>query len=199
MPKITIVGGGSYTWSPQFIRDIVVEPQLAGSTITLHDIDPQPLDLVHALGQKVVDACSGDHVLEKTLDLDEALSGADFVILTISTGGLQAMRQDLEIPEKYGIYQSVGDTVGPGGLARGLRNIPVVVDIARRLQALGPNAWLLNYTNPMTTLCRAVTQQTDIRTIGLCHEFRGVRRHLAALFGVDETDIKASVGGINHL
>jgi alpha-galactosidase len=197
--RIVIIGGGSYTWGPLFIRDIVVTPELAGSTIVLHDIDPEALDLVHALGQKVIQAGDRAFNIEKSLNLGESLRGADYVILTITTGGLEAMRHDLEIPERYGIYHSVGDTVGPGGLARALRNIPVVVKIARQIEAICPDAWLLNYTNPMTTLCRAVARETGVKTIGLCHEWLGVRRKLAALFGVRDQEVQARVGGINHL
>ena len=198
-PKIVIIGGGSYSWGPQFIRDIAITPELSGSSIVLHDINPEPLDLVFALGEKIITSGGGAYHLEKTISLNEALTGADFVILTITTGGLEAMRHDLEIPEKYGIYQSVGDTVGPGGLARGLRNIPVVVDVARKMEKICPDAWLLNYTNPMTTLCRAVTRETHIKTIGLCHEYMGVRRHISKLFDSGEDEIIARVGGINHL
>jgi alpha-galactosidase len=163
--KIVIIGGGSYAWGPLFIRDIVVTPALAGSTIVLHDINPTALDLVFALGEKVVRFNPSPFTLEKTEHLDKGLQGADFVILTITTGGLEAMRHDVEIPAKYGVFQPVGDTVGPGGLARALRNIPVVVDIARQMEALCPQAWLLNYTNPMTTLCRAVTRETSITRV----------------------------------
>ena len=109
------------------------------------------------------------------------------------------MRHDLEIPEKYGVYQSVGDTVGPGGLARALRNIPVVATLAQKMERLCPRAWLLNYTNPMTTLCRTVTKTSGIRTVGLCHEWLGVRRRLAVYFGERETAFEARIAGINHL
>jgi alpha-galactosidase len=197
--KIVIVGGGSFAWGPKFIRDIVITPELAGSTLVLHDIDPIALDLVHALGQKIVQVAGAPFAIEQTPHLEEALAGAGFVILTITTGGLEAMRHDLEIPARYGVYQPVGDTVGPGGLARALRNIPVVVDIARRMEALCPDAWLLNYTNPMTTLCRAVTRETGIKTVGLCHELLGVRRKLQELWGVSASEIQATVAGINHL
>jgi alpha-galactosidase/6-phospho-beta-glucosidase family protein len=198
-PKIVIVGGGSYQWGPTFLRDIFLHPQLQGSTIVLHDIDSEPLNLIYSLGQKLNAFLQCDFTIQKTLSLDEALQGADFVILTISTGALEAMQHDLEIPEKYGIYQSVGDTVGPGGLARALRNIPVVVSIAQRMDEICPNAWLLNYTNPMTTLTRAVNQQSHIKTIGLCHELIGVRHRLAHMLSVSPAQIKTQVAGINHL
>jgi alpha-galactosidase/6-phospho-beta-glucosidase family protein len=198
-PKIVIIGGGSYGWGPTFLRDIFIHPQLQGSRVVLHDIDPEPLDLIYQFGSQLIAAHRVDFHLERTLSLDEALTGANIVILTISTGGLEAMRFDIEIPEKYGIYQSVGDTVGPGGLSRALRNIPVIVSIAQRMELLCPDAWLLNYTNPMTTLTRAVNQQTSIKTIGLCHELIGVRHRLANLLSVDRDRIKSQVAGINHL
>ncbi len=197
--KIAIVGGGSYGWGPLFIRDLVVTPELAGSTIILHDINPAAMDLVYRIGQLVIQTGGFNFNLHQTGDLAEALDGADFVILTITTGGLEAMRHDLEIPARYGIVHSVGDTVGPGGLSRGLRNIPVVVDIARQMEHSYPDAWLLNYTNPLTTLTRAVTRETKIKTVGLCHEWLGVREKLARLFDAPEAAFQPRIGGINHL
>ena len=198
--KIVIIGGGSYAWSPQLIRDLFNTPTLQGSTLVLHDIDPEPLEVVFALARKMLEAHDTGWRLHRTTRLAEALPGADLVLLTITTGGLEAMRADIEIPEQYGVYHSVGDTVGPGGLSRALRNIPVVVDIARQMNQLCPNAWLINYTNPMTTLCRAVTRETAIKTIGLCHEFVGVRRAILAVLDVaNPDDLVARVGGINHL
>jgi alpha-galactosidase len=197
--KVVLIGSGSYAWAPQFIRDLITTPELQGSVIALHDIDPAPLERMHTLAQKLIASQGSDCRLEKTTALDEALPGADVVILTITTGGLEAMRADIEIPEKYGIYQSVGDTVGPGGLARALRNIPVVVEIARAMARCCPDAWLLNYTNPMTTLCRAVTRETAVRTVGLCHEFLGMRQTLQQMFDASPDEIEARVAGINHL
>ena len=167
--KIVIIGGGSYAWSPQLIRDLFNTPTLQGSTLVLHDIDPEPLEVVFALARKMLEAQDTGWHLHRTTRLAEALPGADLVLLTITTGGLEAMRADIEIPEQYGVYHSVGDTVGPGGLSRALRNIPVVVDIARQMSQLCPNAWLINYTNPMTTLFMAVSRVTSIKTICLCN------------------------------
>ena len=199
MARIVIVGGGSYTWGPLFVRDLAVAPELAGGTVVLHDVDAGALDLVYRLGQKLIRTGSLPFTVEKEPELDAALEGADAVILTITTGGLEAMRHDLEIPEQYGVYQTVGDTVGPGGLARALRNVPVVVELARRMERACPGAWLLNYTNPMTTLCRAVTRETGVPTAGLCHEYIGVRDKLAPLFGVSPAEIEVRLAGINHL
>ena len=122
-------------------------------------------------------------------------------MLSITTGGLEAMRRDLEIPERYGIYQPVGDTVGPGGLARAWRNIPVVVEIARTIERVCPDAWLLNLTNPMTTLCRAVAKTTRVCTIGLCHELTGaLHSFVGPVLGVEDIGrFHPQVAGVNHL
>jgi len=198
MPKITIIGGGSYTWGPTFLRDIFATPELRGSTLVLEDLLQDRLDLVYALGQKMIEDFNLDFHLEKTLSLEEALLGADFVILTITTGRLESMLPDLEIPAKYGIRQSVGDTTGPGGLSRALRNIPVVSEIGRKVMEICPEALFLNYTNPMTVLTRVLAMQ-GVKVVGLCHEWIGVREHLAAIFGTTPEKIEARIAGVNHL
>jgi len=195
--KIVIIGGGSYTWSPTFMRDIFVTPELQGSTIVLEDILQDRLDLTFTLGQKMIQDFNLDFHLEKTLSLDEALRDAEFVILTITTGRLESMRPDLEIPASYGIRQSVGDTTGPGGFSRALRNIPVVAEIGRKVMEICPNAFFLNYTNPMTVLTRVLAMQ-GVKVVGLCHEWIGVREKLARMFGVQPEAVTAKVAGINH-
>ena len=198
MTKITVIGGGSYSWGPTFMRDIFGTPELKGTTIVLEDIIQDRLDLVYSLGQKMIQDFNLDFHLEKTLSLDEALQGADFVILTITTGRLESMRPDLEIPAKYGIKQSVGDTTGAGGLSRALRNIPVVAEIGRKVMEICPNALFLNYTNPMTVLTRTLAMQ-GVKVVGLCHEWIGVREHLAQLFETKPENITAKIAGVNHL
>lgn len=198
MRKVVIIGGGSYTWGPTFIRDILATPELAGSTLVLHDIVQDRMDLVYALGQKMIQDFNLEFHLEKTLLLEDALQAADFIILTITTGGLESMRPDLEVPARYGIRQSVGDTTGPGGLARALRNIPVVTEIGRKVMQICPNAFFLNYTNPMTVLTRTLAMQ-GVRVVGLCHEWIGVREKLARIFGTTPEKIQARVAGVNHL
>jgi alpha-galactosidase len=134
-----------------------------------------------------------------TTDQRAALVGADYVIVTVSTGAFASMRHDLEIPERYGIKQSVGDTVGPGGVMRALRNIPVLVGIARDMADVCPDAWLLNITNPMTTLCRAVTHETPVKTVGLCHEVTGAQFTLSQLLDANFVDFDLTITGVNHL
>ena len=193
-----IVGGGSYNWTPTLLRDIAAMPDIAG-TVVLHDVDPVAVEEIGRLGRKIMDAAAADIAVEATTDLSAALRDAAFVVLTITTGGLEAMRHDLEIPRRYGVHQSVGDTVGPGGLSRALRNIPIVVEIARAMERVCPDAWLLNLSNPLTTLTRAVTKTTRIKTIGLCHELAGVRRTLLRLFDAAEDELELTVAGVNHL
>jgi alpha-galactosidase/6-phospho-beta-glucosidase family protein len=197
-PKIAVVGGGSYQWGTKIIQDVALNEDLRGSVLTLHDIDPEALDDLYRWGVKMVGLAGSDLALEKTDDLDEALSGADFVVLCISTGGLDAMAPDVEIPARYGVIQTVGDTVGPGGLFRGLRNIPVVVDIARAMEERCPDAVMLNLTNPMTTLTRAMSKTTQVRCIGLCHELFSTLAMLSWMFDVPEEALDVKVAGVNH-
>ena len=198
--KIAFIGGGSVQWTTRLVIDMVVNKTLAGADLVLHDVDADALELMTRACQKVNKALDGTLSVISSLDRAETLRNADFVIFCVAIGGLPAMRNDLAIPEKYGIYQSVGDTVGPGGLARGLRHIPFAVKVAREMEELCPNAWMLNLTNPMTTICRGVTRATSIRTIGLCHEVDIFRhRHLASMLDVPEEAITLDVAGVNHL
>ncbi len=196
--RICFVGGGSYNWTPKLLTDIALSGDLAG-TVVLHDIDPSALEDLQRLGRKIMAAADADIAVEASMDLAEALRDAEYVAVTITTGGLEAMRRDLDIPLKYGICQSVGDTVGPGGLSRALRNTPVLVDIARTVERVCPDAWLLNLTNPLTTLTRAVTKVTRVKTMGLCHELLGVRGAMMRMFDATVEDFEMRVGGINHL
>jgi len=197
--KIAFIGGGSVQWSPKIVTDLALCETLAGAELVLHDIDADALELLARACKRIVAQVGVSLQVRATLDRADALRGADYVILCVAIGGLEAVRNDLEIPERYGIHQSVGDTVGPGGLARGLRHIPFAVQVAREMEQLCPAAWMLNLTNPMTTICRGITRATGIRTIGLCHEVTGVSHRLADLFGVPPETITAEVAGINHL
>lgn len=197
--KIAFIGGGSVQWTARLLIDMALTDALTGADLVLQDIDADALDLMRQAGNKALGELGRDLRLSTTTDRATALQGADFVILCVGIGGLKAMRNDIEIPRRYGIAQSVGDTVGPGGLARGLRHIPFAVTVAREMEQLCPNAWLLNLTNPMTTITRAITRATSIRTIGLCHEVTGVTHHLARMFEVPVDQIEVEVAGINHL
>jgi alpha-galactosidase len=197
--KIAFIGGGSVQWTPKLVPDMALNETLVDADLVLYDIDAGALDLLGHTCERIIEQVGGRLHVTATTDRAEALQGADFVILCVGIGGLRAMRNDLEIPERYGIYQAVGDTVGPGGLARGLRHVPFAVQVARDMEELCPDAWMLNLTNPMTTICRGMTRATTIRTIGLCHEVTGVSNHLASLLEMPGESIEIDVAGINHL
>jgi alpha-galactosidase len=197
--QITFIGGGSVQWIPDLINDIALTPTLAQAHIVLQDIDPGALQRMLPVARRIIQQCGAQMRVSATLDRQKALRQADFVVLCVSVGGLQAMRGDLEIPLKYGIHQSVGDTVGPGGLARGLRHIPFAVQVVQEMEELCPQAWLLNLTNPMTVICRAVSKATSVRVIGLCHEAAGVRAQLAGLLKAPLEKVTIKVAGVNHL
>jgi len=197
--KIVLIGGGSVSWGPMMVTDLALAAGLEGSTITLMDVDSEALERVWRLSEMIVEKVHRDVTLEATTNRREALQDADYVVVTISAGGFETMSHDLAIPWKYGVRHAVGDTIGPGGLSRALRNIPIFLDIAQDMEAICPQAWLINYSNPMTTICRAITQETRIKTIGLCHELFGTIHLLQAIFDRPREAIDVRVGGVNHL
>ena len=140
--RIVLIGGGSYSWTPKFVTDIVLEPGLAGSTIVLQDINPDANNELAQYCRLVVEKADADIKIETETDLRVAAKDADFVLLTISTGGLDAMAHDIEIPAKSGPMQSVTDTVRPVGVFRGLRNITVFVYIGKTVESVAPTAWV---------------------------------------------------------
>lgn len=195
--RITFVGGGSVQWGPPLIADLMLTQSLAGGRLVLYDIDYPAAEQMVRLGRRIASQTRTGWEVEVQDDLDRALKGADFVLFCIAQGGLEAFRHDLEIPARYGIAQPVGDTVGPGGISRALRHIPVALDVARRMEALCPGAWFINLTNPMTVITRAVERETRIRAIGLCHELS--HKRLANLLEVPPTAIRFQAAGVNHL
>ena len=196
--QVTIIGGGSYQWAPNLITDLLGTPSLAGLHLVLEDIDPAPLEKMEALTRMADERLGSKATVETTTDQRRALRGADFVVVTISTGGFESMTVDLDVPARHGIHQSVGDSVGPGGINRSLRNVPVLVGIGRDMEECCPDAWLLNITNPMTALTRAVSRETRIKTVGLCHEVGNFSMDLAIAFGKAHTAVRPVVAGVNH-
>lgn len=198
--KLVLIGGGSYGWTYRFVTDIACIPELHGMHIVLHDINPEALQLVKPLCDRISAALHAGLRIETSTELDACLPGADFVGLTISTGGDKADVIDFAVPAKYGVIQTIADTVGPGGWSRALRNIPVVVEIIRKVEKYAPNAWFMNYSNPMTVLTRTLQKVSPVKSVGLCHELQGLFLHLAAFLGLDDWESpKVRMGGINHL
>jgi alpha-galactosidase len=153
---------------------------------------------MEALAFKLNDAMDAKATVASTTDLHQALDGADFVIVCISTGGFRSMAVDLDVPAAHGIFQSVGDTVGPGGINRALRNIPILVGIGKAMEEHCPEAWLYNITNPMTCLTRSVCRETSIKAVGLCHEVGNFCMDFAIAMGRPADAVSCSVTGINH-
>jgi len=196
--QVTIIGGGSYQWSPKLITDLLGTPSLAGMHLVLEDIDPGPLEKMEAIARIADDKLGSKATVSSTTDQRRALDGADFVVVTISTGGFKSMAVDIDVPARHGIMQSVGDSVGPGGINRALRNIPVLAGIGYDMEDQCPDAWLLNITNPMTTLTRTVCRETRIKTVGLCHEVGGFCMDLAIAFQKPHTAVRPVIEGVNH-
>jgi alpha-galactosidase len=198
-PRITIIGGGSYQWAPKLLVDFANTPLLHDAEIVIEDIDPAPIPRMVELVQHIAEIRRIGMRATGTTDQRQALEGADYVVVNISTGGFDSMRHDLAVPARYGVMQSVGDSVGPGGIVRALRNIPIFLELARNMEVLCPDAWLFNLTNPMTTICRAVTRETSVKTVGLCHEITGAQFALSQLLDASFMDITPTVAGVNHL
>jgi alpha-galactosidase len=198
-PKITFIGGGSYQWTSKLLIDLVNMPSLVDAEVVIEDIDPAPIPRMIELVDHIAKVRGIGLHATGTTDQRAALDGADYVVVCISTGALQSMGLDIAIPERYGIKQSVGDTVGPGGIVRALRNIPVMLGIARDMEQVCPDAWMLNLTNPMTTLTRSVLRETSINAVGLCHEVTLATFVLSLLLECDMRKMKLEIGGVNHL
>jgi alpha-galactosidase len=197
--RIVLIGAGSMVFSAGLMRDLVLSTFLAGSTIALVDINESKLDLMARVAERMIQQEDADLHLEKATDRREVLADADYVITTISVGGQPAWQHDLKIPLKHGIVQSVGDSVGPGGISRAMRHIPLMVNIARDMAELCPNAILFNYSNPMSSICRAVTRETPIQAVGLCHGVTNTRNYLADYMDLPREELEVRVAGINHL
>ena len=198
-PRIVIVGGGSRQWGPKLTTDILTTPSLTNATVVLHDVDEDALELIGSYCERLNDELGTSATIEATADRRAALKDADFVAVTITTGGFESMAHDLAVPEKFGIRQSVGDTCGPGGISRSLRNIPVLLDIAREMEVQCPDAWLLNLTNPMSCLTRAINKETSIKAVGLCHEVVIMSWLVAIALDVPADTVGFTITGVNHL
>lgn len=197
--KIVLIGAGSTVFTPGLIADLAASELLRGATVALVDIDPDAVDVMTRLAQRISDERGGDLRIESGTDRRELLSGASFVTTTIAVGGASAWEQDLRIPERQGIYQTVGDSVGPGGVLRAMRHVPELVSIARDMEQLCPDAWLFNYTNPLSVLVRAVHSTSRIKCAGLCHGVLHTRSALGEAMGVDPADVSVVFAGVNHL
>ncbi|MCJ7736425.1 MAG: alpha-glucosidase/alpha-galactosidase, partial [Anaerolineae bacterium] len=189
MTKIAFIGAGSLGFTRGLVRDILTFPLLKDATLALMDIDADRLDFSQRSVQRIVDMGNYPAKVEATMDRTEALKDADAVLCTILAGGTDVWRHDIEIPMKYGVDTNIGDTRGPSGVFRALRTIPVMMGIVKDMERYCPNAMLLNYTNPMAMLCRAMQRGSFIQLTGLCHSVQGTADMLAKWIGAPEDEI----------
>lgn len=199
--KIAYIGGGSRGWAWTLMNDLAKAKDISGC-VALYDIDFEAAKHNEIIGNKVDG--NWDYVAAETIG--EALTGADFVVLSILPGTFDEMEYDVHTPEKYGVYQSVGDTTGPGGMIRAMRTVPMIREIARAIREYSPNAWVINYTNPMAICVKALYEEfPEIKAFGCCHEVFGTQKLLSqaledihGIKGATREEICVNVVGVNH-
>lgn len=196
-PKITLIGAGGFVFPFRLIGDILSFPALRESTLSLMDINPDKLGPVADATRELIAHHGFPTAVEETTDRRTALEGADIVIITFQVGGVESYRHDVEIPRRYGIDQTVGDTIGPGGVFRFLRSVPAYDQIAADALEVCPDATFINYANPMA-MATAYLNAKGLRTVGLCHSVQGTTRMLARTLGVPYEEVSYRCAGINH-
>ncbi len=198
MPKIAFVGAGSLGFTRTLVIDMMSYEDLADSTISLIDVDERRLDYAKRAVDRIMQAGSYPAKVAATLDRAEGLKDADIVIITILADGVKGFRPEIEIPMKYGVDFNVGDSYGTAAVFRTLRTLPPMIDICRDVEKHAPNAYVLNYTNPMSMLCRGLHRATSVRLVGLCHSVQGLAEEIAEWIGVPGDDVIWDCAGINH-
>src|SRR6478609_10865101 len=196
--RIAFVGAGSVVFTKNLLGDLLAYPELRGAHVALHDIDPERLETARAMAEYVSRELGASPSITIHLDRRAALDGADYVLNTVQIGGHEATLLDFELPARFGLRQTIGDTLGVGGVFRALRTAPHMLALGREMAELCPDAWLLNYTNPMAMLCELVYQGTPTKkVVGLCHSVQYTVRDLARLIDVDEAEITFLAAGVN--
>jgi alpha-galactosidase len=197
--KIVLIGAGSAVFTRGLVADLIQAPEFGPWHLGLVDIDAAALETAEGLSRRMIQAQGADITIQADTDRCKVLPGADVVVTTIGVGGRRAWEADVFIPRQYGIAQPVGDTVMPGGISRAMRMVPAMVAIARDVQALCPNAWFFNYSNPMTANCWAIRKATGMPVVGLCHGVFHVERQLAALIDAPPEEVTSLFVGLNHM
>lgn len=197
--KLVLIGAGSTVFTQRLVADIILSGEIDRWELGLVDIDPVTLDAVDKLVRKMLALKGVDFPITSTVDRRDVLRGADFVVTTIAVGGRRGWELDVQIPRKHHIFQPVGDTMMPGGISRAMRMIPQMIAIANDVAELCPAAYFLNYSNPMTSVCRAIRKNTGVPVIGLCHGVHHVEGVLERFLGVAEGSIASYGYGLNHL
>ncbi|GGV41666.1 alpha-glucosidase/alpha-galactosidase [Streptomyces longisporoflavus] len=198
-PKITFIGAGSVVFTQGLLADLFAFPELKGAHIALHDIDPERLATAQAAAEYIADHLGAHATISSHADRREALTGSDFVINIVQVGMGEATRTDFEVPARHGLRQTIGDTLGIGGIFRALRTFPLLKALGQDIAELCPDAWLLNYTNPMAMNIQYLTEATGLTKVaGLCHSVYWTMHDLAELVGVPYQEITYRAAGVNH-
>jgi alpha-galactosidase len=197
--RIAFIGAGSIGFTRNLVRDILTFPLLQDATFALMDVNEERLDFARRSVQRIIELGNYPAKVVVTQDRIEALRDADAVMVTILAGGTDVWRHDIEIPAQYGVDINVGDTRGVSGIFRALRTIPVMLSIAHDMERYCPDATMLNYTNPMAMLCRAMQRETKVKLTGLCHSVQGTAEMLARWIGAPMSEITYTCAGINHM
>ncbi len=198
MKKFAFIGAGSFIFTRNLVRDLLSFPAFADCELALMDTDPERLERITAAVRKI-NAAMGTHAtITPTQSRAEALSGADGVLCTVFNGGIDVWRYDIEIPMQFGVDINIGDTRSVSGIFRALRNIPLMLDICRDIEKYCPNAVFLNYTNPMSMLCKAMQTETNVEVTGLCHSVQGTVTMLAEWLETPVDEINYLCAGVNH-
>jgi alpha-galactosidase len=198
-PRIAVVGAGSMEFATKLVGDVFLFPTIRDGEIVLMDVDERRLARTAEMVDLMVERTDASPEVYTTTDRREALAGTDYVLNMIHVGGTEPFENEIRIPERYGVEQAIGDTHGPGGIFRGLRTIPTMLDLAEDVAELCPDAPLLNYTNPMAIVCEAVHEATDVDVYGLCHSVPDTARAIADYVGAQAGDLSYRAAGINHL
>ena len=200
MPKITFIGAGSTVFAKNLLGDILSYPELADSTISLHDIDPERLRTSVVVAEKIAQALGVNPTIEASTDRRKSLAGSDYAIAMFQVGGYRPSTVvDFEIPKRYGLRQTIADTLGIGGIMRGLRTIPVLLDMAKDMEELCPDVTFLQYVNPMAMNMWALDRASTVKSVGLCHSVPHTAGELARDIGIPVEEIDYKVAGINHV
>src|ERR1700694_3975572 len=198
MPKVTLVGAGSAVFARQIMTDILAVDGLDRGVFALVDIDPVRLELARRIAERLVDVSGKSWTVEASTERLDVLKGTDYVINSIEVAGLQNVRFDYDIPEKYGVDQCIGDTIGPGGIFKALRTGPARLGSVAGVERIAPRAVVLNYTNPMSILTLAASRSSGLPVVGLCHSVQATSRLLAEFLDVPYEELTWRCAGINH-
>jgi len=197
--KIVLIGAGSTSFGPSMFTDLYLSKILDGSTIILHDIDKEKLEIIYELLTIENEVRNNKFIIERTKNRRKALKDADFIINSIEVGNrIELWRQDYKIPINYGSTQVLGENGGPGGMFHSFRVIPPIIEIVKDVEKICPNAFFINFSNPMSRVCLAIKRSTNLNFIGLCHEIHSLEHHIPLIFNNKLGDIRMIVAGLNH-